>query len=261
MTHACSSLPARPKSSVAARAFAAALQPRRRLVAFAPRATPRWRDDADALRRTRGIVDAVGEMRALVLRAASSPTQAAGRSSWSRTPGTADRGHATRRSRGDRGTAAHRLARTPTHPDDIRSPSGCRVVPRQPRPDAIAAPLRRRDGTDGTAGLRLPRHKATSAAPACSPVIRRRGPGDAVSPCRAGRRGIGPPLRRRQLVHRGRRGRSRRLVTEVDAKERSALETALRRRRHRPGASAAIRACRASLGSERRQKSRDPHPA
>jgi DNA polymerase III subunit delta' len=212
-----------------------------------------------------GLSIAVGEMRALVLRAASSPTQ--GR--WQiLLVEDADRlteaaGNALLKAIEEPPPRTVFLLCTPsTHPDDISVTirSRCRVVPlRQPRPDAIAALLRRRDGTDEStaawAAAAAQGHVGRARRLARDPQARARR--DAVLAVPRRLTGIGACFDAANSFIEAAEAEAAASVTEVDAKERSDLETALGAGGTGRGASAAIRGSQGQLKDlERRQKSR-----
>jgi DNA polymerase-3 subunit delta' len=212
-----------------------------------------------------GLSIAVGEMRALVLRAASSPTQ--GR--WQvLLVEDADRlteaaGNALLKAIEEPPPRTVFLLCTPsTHPDDISVTirSRCRVVPlRQPRPEAIAALLRRRDGTDdGTASWAAAAaqgHVGRARRLARDPQARARR--DAVLAVPRRLTGVGACFDAANSFIEAAEAEAAASVTDVDARERSELETALGAGGTGRGASAAIRGAQAQLKDlERRQKSR-----
>jgi DNA polymerase-3 subunit delta' len=212
-----------------------------------------------------GLSIAVGEMRALVLRAASSPTQ--GR--WQvLLVEDADRlteaaGNALLKAVEEPPPRTVFLLCTPsTHPDDISVTirSRCRVVPlRQPPADAIAAVLRRRDGTDeqtaAWAAAAAQGHVGRARRLARDPQARSRR--DAVLAVPRRLTGIGAAFDAAGALIEAAEAEAAASVAETDAKERSALETALGAGGTGKGAAGAARGSAGQLKDlERRQKSR-----
>jgi DNA polymerase-3 subunit delta' len=212
-----------------------------------------------------GLSIAVGDMRALVLRAASSPTQ--GR--WQiLLIEDADRltesaGNALLKAIEEPPPRTVFLLCTPsTHPDDVSVTirSRCRVVPlRQPRPEAIAALLRKRDGTDdGTAAWAAAAaqgHVGRARRLARDPQARARR--DAVLAVPRRLTGIGACFDAANSFIEAAEAEATASVTDVDARERAELETALGAGGTGRGASTAFRGAQGQLKDlERRQKSR-----
>ncbi|MGI5246921.1 DNA polymerase III subunit delta' [Dactylosporangium sp. CA-139066] len=212
-----------------------------------------------------GLSIAVGEMRALVLRAASSPTQ--GR--WQvLLVEDADRlteaaGNALLKAVEEPPPRTVFLLCTPsTHPDDISVTirSRCRVVPlRQPPADAIAAVLNRRDGIDeqtaAWAAAAAQGHVGRARRLARDPQARTRR--DAVLAVPRRLTGIGAAFDAASALIEAAEAEAVASVAETDAKERSALETALGAGGTGKGAAGAARGSAGQLKDlERRQKSR-----
>ncbi|WP_432834458.1 DNA polymerase III subunit delta' [Dactylosporangium sp. CA-092794] len=211
-----------------------------------------------------GLSIAVGEMRALVLRAASSPTQ--GR--WQvLLVEDADRlteaaGNALLKAVEEPPARTVFLLCTPsTHPDDISVTirSRCRVVPlRQPPADAIATVLRR-DGVDeptaAWAAAAAQGHVGRARRLARDPQARSRR--DAVLAVPRRLTGIGAAFDAASALIEAAEAEAVASVAEIDAKERSALETALGAGGTGKGAAGAARGSAGQLKDlERRQKSR-----
>lgn len=212
-----------------------------------------------------GLSIAVGEMRALVLRAASSPTQ--GR--WQvLLVEDADRlteaaGNALLKAIEEPPPRTVFLLCTPsTHPDDISVTirSRCRVVAlRQPPADAIAALLSRRDGLDGQtaawAAAAAQGHVGRARRLARDPQARARREAVLAVPRRL--TGIGAAFDAAAALIEAAEAEAAASVAETDAKERSALETALGAGGTGKGAAGAARGSAGQLKDlERRQKSR-----
>lgn len=212
-----------------------------------------------------GLSIAVGEMRALVLRAASSPTQ--GR--WQvLLVEDADRlteaaGNALLKAIEEPPPRTVFLLCTPsTHPDDISVTirSRCRVVPlRQPPADAIAALLRRRDGLDeqtaAWAAAAAQGHVGRARRLARDPQARARREAVLAVPRRL--TGIGAAFDAAAALIEAAEAEAAASVVETDAKERSSLETALGAGGTGKGAAGAARGSAGQLKDlERRQKSR-----
>jgi len=212
-----------------------------------------------------GLSIAVGEMRALVMRAASSPTQ--GR--WQvLLVEDADRlteaaGNALLKAIEEPPPRTVFLLCTPsTHPDDVSVTirSRCRVVPlRQPPADAIAAVLRRRDGTDeqtaAWAAAAAQGHVGRARRLARDPQARSRR--DAVLSVPRRLTGIGAAFDAASALIEAAEAEAAASVAESDTKERSALETALGAGGTGKGAAGAARGSAGQLKElERRQKSR-----
>ncbi|MEV0130796.1 DNA polymerase III subunit delta' [Dactylosporangium sp. NPDC050688] len=212
-----------------------------------------------------GLSIAVGEMRALVLRAASSPTQ--GR--WQiLLVEDADRlteaaGNALLKAIEEPPPRTVFLLCTPsTHPDDISVTirSRCRVVAlRQPQADAIAALLRRRDGLDeqtaAWAAAAAQGHVGRARRLARDPQARARREAVLAVPRRL--TGIGAAFDAAAALIEAAEAEAAASVAETDAKERSALETALGAGGTGKGAAGAARGSAGQLKDlERRQKSR-----
>jgi len=253
--------------SVAARAFAAALQcPDGGCGVCAACHTALGGTHADVrFVVPEGLSIAVGEMRALVLRAASSPTQ--GR--WQvLLVEDADRlteaaGNALLKAIEEPPPRTVFLLCTPsTHPDDISVTirSRCRVVPlRQPRPDAIATVLRARDGVDdGTAAWAAAAaqgHVGRARRLARDPQARSRR--DAVLAVPRRLTGVGACFDAANALIEAAEAEAAASVEELDGRERSELETALGSGGTGRGAAGAFRGAQGQLKDlERRQKSR-----
>ena len=138
--------------------------------------------------------------------------------------------------------------------------SRCRVVPlRQPRPDAIAALLRRRDGTDDStaawAAAAAQGHVGRARRLARDPQARARR--DAVLAVPRRLTGVGACFDAANSFIEAAEAEAAASVTEVDTRERTELETALGAGGTGRGASNAIRGAQGQLKDlERRQKSR-----
>ncbi|MGI5179267.1 DNA polymerase III subunit delta' [Dactylosporangium sp. CA-152071] len=212
-----------------------------------------------------GLSIAVGEMRALVLRAASSPTQ--GR--WQvLLVEDADRlteaaGNALLKAIEEPPPRTVFLLCTPsTHPDDISVTirSRCRVVPlRQPPADAIAGLLRRRDGLDeqtaAWAAAAAQGHVGRARRLARDPQARARREAVLAVPRRL--TGIGAAFDAAAALIEAAEAEAAASVLETDAAERAALETALGAGGTGKGAAGAVRGSAGQLKDlERRQKSR-----
>ncbi|GAA2630860.1 DNA polymerase III subunit delta' [Dactylosporangium fulvum] len=212
-----------------------------------------------------GLSIAVGEMRALVLRAASSPTQ--GR--WQvLLVEDADRlteaaGNALLKAVEEPPSRTVFLLCTPsTHPDDISVTirSRCRVVSlRQPPAEAIATVLCRRDGTDeqtaAWAAAASQGHVGRARRLARDPQARARR--DAVLAVPRRLTGIGAAFDAASALIEAAEAEAAASVAETDAKERSALETALGVGGTGKGAAGAARGSAGQLKDlERRQRSR-----
>jgi DNA polymerase-3 subunit delta' len=253
--------------SVAARAFAAALQcPNGGCGTCAACHTTLAGTHADVrFVVPEGLSIAVGDMRALVLRAAGAPTQ--GR--WQvLLVEDADRlteaaGNALLKAIEEPPARTVFLLCTPsTHPDDISVTirSRCRVVPlRQPRPDAIATVLRRRDGVDADtaawAAAAAQGHVGRARRLARDPEARARREAVLAIPRRL--TGVGACFDAANALIEAAEAEAVASVSEVDAKERSALETALGAGGTGRGAATAARGSTGQLKElERRQRSR-----
>ncbi|MFC4047117.1 DNA polymerase III subunit delta' [Dactylosporangium siamense] len=212
-----------------------------------------------------GLSIAVGEMRALVLRAASSPTQ--GR--WQvLLVEDADRlteaaGNALLKAIEEPPPRTVFLLCTPsTHPDDISVTirSRCRVVPlRQPPADAIAALLHRRDGLDeqtaAWAAAAAQGHVGRARRLARDPQARVRREAVLAVPRRL--TGIGAAFDAAGALIEAAEAEAAASVVETDARERASLETALGAGGTGKGAAGAARGSAGQLKDlERRQKSR-----
>src|SRR5262245_10787803 len=253
--------------SVAARAFAAALQcPNGGCGTCAACRTTLGGTHADVrFVVPEGLSIGVNEMRSLVLRAASAPTQ--GR--WQvLLVEDADRlteqaGNALLKAVEEPPPRTVFLLCTPsTHPDDVSVTirSRCRVVTlRQPPAAAVATVLVARDGTE-------PSHAAWAAAAAQGHVGRARRL--AADPQARDRRaavlgvprrltGIGACFEAASALIAAAEAEAEATVTELDARERSELEIALGAGGTGRGAAGAIRGAAGVLKDlERRQKSR-----
>lgn len=254
--------------SVAARAFAAALQC----------ATGTGCGECPGCHTTRagthadvrmvvpeGLSIGVNEMRALVLRAASTPT--GGR--WQAVViEDADRlteqaGNALLKAIEEPPPRTVFLLCTPsTHPDDISVTirSRCRVVPlRQPSAAAVAAVLAGRDGvaadTAAWAAAAAQGHVGRAKRLARDPDARKRR--DAVLAVPRRLTNIGAAFDAASALIEAAEAEAEAATTEVDASERTALEVALGAGGTGRGASGAIRGAAGQLKDlERRQKSR-----
>jgi DNA polymerase-3 subunit delta' len=212
-----------------------------------------------------GLTIGVGEMRALVLRAASSPSQ--GR--WQvLLVEDADRlteaaGNALLKAIEEPPPRTVFLLCTPsTHPDDISVTirSRCRVVPlRQPPAEAVAAVLRQRDGTDGAtadwAAAAAQGHVGRARRLARDPQARSRR--DAVLAVPRRLTGVGACFDAANALIEAAEAEAVAAVSEMDSSERSALETALGAGGTGKGAAGASRGMAGQLKDlERRQKLR-----
>jgi DNA polymerase III subunit delta' len=253
--------------SVAARAFAAALQCADGGCGSCPACHTTLTGTHADVRFVvpEGLTIGVGEMRALVLRAASAPTQ--GR--WQvLLVEDADRlteqaGNALLKAIEEPPPRTVFLLCTPsTHPDDISVTirSRCRIVTlRQPRPEAIASVLRDRDGVDPTTA-------AWAAAAAQGHVGRARrlaadtqarGRRDAVLAVPRRLTGIGACFDAAGALIEAAEAEAVAMVSDVDSRERAELETALGAGGTGRGAAGAARGVTGQLKDlERRQKSR-----
>ncbi|MDT5037782.1 MAG: polymerase subunit delta [Micromonosporaceae bacterium] len=253
--------------SVAARAFAAALQcPTGGCGACQACRTTLGGTHADVrFVVPEGLTIGVGEMRALVLRAASSPTQ--GR--WQvLMVEDADRlteaaGNALLKAIEEPPPRTVFLLCTPsTHPDDISVTirSRCRVVPlRQPPADAVAAVLRQRDGTDAEtadwAAAAAQGHVGRARRLARDPQARARR--DAVLAVPRRLTGVGACFDAANALIDAAEAEAAAVVSDLDAGEKAALETALGFGGTGRGAAAAARGVTGQIRDlERRQKSR-----
>jgi DNA polymerase-3 subunit delta' len=212
-----------------------------------------------------GLTIGVGEMRALVLRAASAPSQ--GR--WQvLLVEDADRlteaaGNALLKAIEEPPPRTVFLLCTPsTHPDDISVTirSRCRVVPlRQPSAEAVAAVLRQRDDTDdataGWAAAAAQGHVGRARRLARDPQARSRR--DAVLAVPRRLTGVGACFDAANALIEAAEAEAAALVSEMDSSERAALETALGAGGTGRGAAGAARGSAGQLKDlERRQKSR-----
>ena len=212
-----------------------------------------------------GLSIGVGEMRALVLRAASAPSQ--GR--WQVVlVEDADRlteaaGNALLKAIEEPPARTVFLLCTPsTHPDDISVTirSRCRVVPlRQPAAEAVAAVLRQRDGTDpdtaAWAAAAAQGHVGRARRLARDPQARTRR--DAVLGVPRRLTGVGACFDAANALIEAAEAEAAALSAEVDGTERAALETALGAGGTGRGAAGASRGMAGQLKDlERRQKSR-----
>ena len=253
--------------SVAARAFAAALQcPDGGCGRCAQCHTVLGGTHADVrFVVPEGLTIGVGEMRALVLRAASAPSQ--GR--WQvLLVEDADRlteaaGNALLKAVEEPPPRTVFLLCTPsTHPDDISVTirSRCRTVPlRQPGADAVAAVLGARDGVDPEtarwAAAAAQGHVGRARRLARDPQARARR--DAVLAVPRRLTGVGPCFDAANALIEAAEAEAVASVSEVDSQERSALETALGAGGTGRGAAGAFRGAAGQLKDlERRQKSR-----
>jgi DNA polymerase III subunit delta' len=253
--------------SVAARAFAAALQcPRGGCGECAECHTTLGGTHADVrFVVPEGLSIGVGEMRSLVLRAASAPTQ--GR--WQvLMVEDADRlteaaGNALLKAVEEPPPRTVFLLCTPsTHPDDISVTirSRCRVVPlRQPHADAVAAVLRARDGTDADtaswAAAAAQGHVGRARRLARDPQARARR--DAVLAVPRRLTGVGAAFDAANALIEAAEAEADASVSEVDSREKAALEIALGAGGTGRGAAGAFRGAAGQLRElERRQKSR-----
>jgi DNA polymerase-3 subunit delta' len=207
----------------------------------------------------------VGEMRALVLRAASSPTQ--GR--WQvLMVEDADRlteaaGNALLKAIEEPPPRTVFLLCTPsTHPDDISVTirSRCRVVPlRQPPAEAVATVLRQRDGTDEAtaewAAAAAQGHVGRARRLARDPQARSRR--DAVLSVPRRLTGVGACFDAANALIEAAEAEAVAAVSEMDSGEKAALEIALGVGGTGRGAATAARGIAGQLKDlERRQKSR-----
>ena len=212
-----------------------------------------------------GLSIGVNEMRALVLRAASTPT--GGR--WQAVViEDADRlteqaGNALLKAIEEPPPRTVFLLCTPsTHPDDISVTirSRCRLVPlRQPSAVAVAAVLAGRDGVDpdtaAWAAAAAQGHVGRAKRLARDPDARKRREAVLAVPRRL--TGIGAAFDAASAVIEAAEAEAEAAVTDNDANERSALEVALGAGGTGRGASGAIRGAAGQLKDlERRQKSR-----
>jgi DNA polymerase-3 subunit delta' len=253
--------------SVAARAFAAALQcPKGGCGTCAACHTTLGGTHADVrFVVPEGLNIGVGEMRALVLRAASSPTQ--GR--WQvLLVEDADRlteqaGNALLKAIEEPPPRTVFLLCTPsTHPDDISVTirSRCRVVPlRQPPADAVAAVLAARDGTDADtarwAAAAAQGHVGRARRLARDPQARSRREAVLAVPRRL--TGVGACFDAANALIEAAEAEAAASVSEVDASERTALETALGAGGTGRGAAGAARGVAGQLKDlERKQRLR-----
>ncbi|MGC4810611.1 DNA polymerase III subunit delta' [Micromonospora sp. DT228] len=254
--------------SVAARAFAAALQcvhgtgcgecPGCRTTMGGTHADVR-------LVVPEGLSIGVGEMRALVLRAASTPsggrwqvvviedadrlTEAAGNALLKAIEEPPPR-------------TVFLLCAPSTHPDDISVTirSRCRVVPlRQPPADAVAEVLARRDGIAPDvaqwAAAAAQGHVGRARRLARDPEARKRREAVLAVPRRL--TGVGAAFDAASALIEAAEAEAEASVTEADTTERAALETALGAGGTGRGASGAIRGAAGQLKElEKRQKSR-----
>jgi DNA polymerase-3 subunit delta' len=253
--------------SVAARAFAAALQcPDGGCGTCAACHTALTGTHADVrFVVPDGLSIAVGEMRALVLRAAGTPTQ--GR--WQvLLIEDADRlteaaGNALLKAIEEPPPRTVFLLCTPsTHPADVSVTirSRCRVVAlRQPHAEAVAAVLRARDGTDdgiaAWAAAAAQGHVGRARRLARDPQARSRREAVLAVPRRL--TGIGACFDAANALIEAAEAEAAAAVSEVDVRERSALETALGAGGTGRGSSGATRGSQGQLKDlEKRQKSR-----
>jgi DNA polymerase-3 subunit delta' len=212
-----------------------------------------------------GLNIGVGEMRALVLRAASSPTQ--GR--WQvLLVEDADRlteaaGNALLKAIEEPPTRTVFLLCTPsTHPDDISVTirSRCRVVPlRTPPADAVATVLSQRDGTDAETAAWVAAaaqgHVGRARRLARDPQARSRR--DAVLAVPRRLTGVGACFDAANALIEAAEAEAVATVSETDAAERAALETALGAGGTGRGAAGAARGVAGQLKDlERRQRMR-----
>jgi DNA polymerase-3 subunit delta' len=253
--------------SVAARAFAAALQcPRGGCGECAACHTTLGGTHADVrFVVPEGLSIGVNEMRALVLRAASSPTQ--GR--WQvLLVEDADRlteqaGNALLKAVEEPPPRTVFLLCTPsTHPDDISVTirSRCRVVTlRQPPPEAVSSVLQARDGvpadTAAWAASAAQGHVGRARRLAGDPLARQRR--DAVLAIPRKLTGIGACFDAASALISAAEAEAAKSTTELDAREKGALETALGAGGTGKGAAGAVRGSKGQLNDlERRQKTR-----
>jgi len=253
--------------SVAARAFAAALQcPEGGCGHCAQCHTTLAGTHADVrFVVPEGLTIGVGEMRALVLRAAGAPSQ--GR--WQvLLVEDADRlteqaANALLKAVEEPPARTVFLLCTPsTHPDDISVTirSRCRTVPlRQPAAEAVAAVLRDRDGVDaGTAlwaAAAAQGHVGRARRLARDPQARSRREAVLTVPRRL--TGVGTCFDAANALIEAAEAEAVASVSDVDSQERAALETALGAGGTGRGAAGAFRGASGQLRDlERRQKSR-----
>jgi DNA polymerase-3 subunit delta' len=253
--------------SVAARAFAAALQcPQGGCDSCTACHTVLGGTHADVrFVVPEGLSIAVGEMRALVLRAAGAPTQ--GR--WQvLVVEDADRlteaaGNALLKAIEEPPARTVFLLCTPsTHPDDVSVTirSRCRVVPlRQPRPDAIASVLQFRDGVEPELATWVANasqgHVGRARRLARDPQARARREAVLSVPRRL--TGIGAAFDAANALIEAAEAEATASVTELDTKERADLEMALGAGGTGKGAAGAVRGTAGQLKDlEKRQKSR-----
>jgi DNA polymerase-3 subunit delta' len=212
-----------------------------------------------------GLTIGVGEMRALVLRAASAPTQ--GR--WQvLLVEDADRlteaaGNALLKAIEEPPSRTVFLLCTPsTHPDDVSVTirSRCRVVPlRQPPAEAVAAVLSHRDGTDADtaawAAAAAQGHVGRARRLARDPQARSRRNAVLAVPRRL--TGVGACFDAANALIEAAEAEAAATVSEMDSAERTALETALGAGGTGRGAAGATRGIAGQLKDlERRQRSR-----
>jgi DNA polymerase-3 subunit delta' len=212
-----------------------------------------------------GLTIGVGDMRALVLRAASSPTQ--GR--WQVVlVEDADRlteraGNALLKAIEEPSPRTVFLLCTPSaHPDDISVTirSRCRVVPlRQPAAEAVAAVLRARDGTDDStadwAAAAAQGHVGRARRLARDPQARSRR--DAVLAVPRRLTGVGACFDAANALIEAAEAEAVAAVSELDGTERIALETALGAGGTGRGAAGAVRGMAGQVKDlEKRQKLR-----
>jgi DNA polymerase-3 subunit delta' len=212
-----------------------------------------------------GLSIGVGEMRALVLRAASAPAQ--GR--WQvLLVEDADRlteqaGNALLKAVEEPPPRTVFLLCTPsTHPDDISVTirSRCRVVTlRQPPADAVAEVLRTRDGVDpdaaAWAAAAAQGHVGRARRLAADPQARARR--DAVLAVPRRLSGIGACFDAANSLIEAAESEAGSVTTELDAREKAALETALGGGGTGRGAAGALRGAQGQMKDlERRQKTR-----
>jgi DNA polymerase III subunit delta' len=212
-----------------------------------------------------GLSIGVGEMRALVLRAGTAPS--GGR--WQAVViEDADRlteaaGNALLKAVEEPPPRTVFLLCTPsTHPDDISVTirSRCRVVPlRQPHADAVTAVLRARDGTDADtaswAAAAAQGHVGRARRLAGDPQARARR--DAVLAVPRRLTGVGAAFDAANALIEAAEAEAAASVSEVDSREKAALETALGAGGTGRGAAGAFRGAAGQLKElERRQRSR-----
>jgi DNA polymerase-3 subunit delta' len=253
--------------SVAARAFAAALQCPDLGCGHCPACHTTLAGTHADVRFVvpEGLTIGVGEMRALVLRAAGAPTQ--GR--WQiLLVEDADRlteaaGNALLKAIEEPPPRTVFLLCTPSlHPDDISVTirSRCRVVTlRQPPAEAVAALLVERDGVPAEeaawAAAAAQGHVGRARRLARDPQARSRR--DAVLAIPRRLSGIGACFDAASALIEAAEGEATAAVSEVDSRERSELETALGAGGSGKGAASAARGISAAVKDlERRQRSR-----